>query len=67
MNVKFLGTVANVSGDLVIGDGGFFDMKNTSGNSGTLNLGGNFINKQDQSHFLETFGQFNVHWIGDVL
>ncbi|MGV9013960.1 MAG: hypothetical protein ACOH13_15320 [Flavobacteriales bacterium] len=64
LNVKFLGTVANVSGNLVIGDGGYFDMKNALGTSGTLNLGGNFINKQDQTHFLETYGQFNVTGAG---
>lgn len=58
------GSVLNITGDVVIGSGGLLDLSNTSGNSGTLNLGGDFINSADEVHFDDAFStvQFNGTW-----
>ncbi len=50
-----VGSSVNVTGNLTIGNGGALNLQNTLGASGTLRLGGNFINQETETHFLEGF------------
>ncbi|MCI1754175.1 MAG: hypothetical protein LKM36_15335 [Flavobacteriales bacterium] len=61
LSVKTAGSVLNVSGNLTIDNGGFLDLNGGLGNSGTVNIGGNWNNVQDETHFKETNGLVNFN------
>ncbi|MGB5071551.1 MAG: lamin tail domain-containing protein, partial [Flavobacteriales bacterium] len=60
LSVKTAGSVLNVSGNLTIGNGGFLDLNGGLG-SGTVSIGGNWNNVQDETHFKETNGLVNFN------
>jgi len=50
-----LGSQVLVETDLTIGTGALLDLQSTLGNSGRLDLGGNFINLNDEAAFQDNF------------
>jgi len=52
---KKSGSRVNVTGDLTIALGGRLDLQTTVSDFGTLDLGGDLINQEDQTHFREYY------------
>jgi hypothetical protein len=49
------GSMVRVTGDLSIGQGGYLDLSGSLGGSGTLQIGGNFINTDGEAQFSEPY------------
>ncbi len=55
LRANYSGSLLDISGNLTIGPGGMLNMANGAGTSGTLQLGGDFINQEVESHFSDNY------------
>lgn len=53
LKADFTGSQVNIGGDLTLAPGGVLDLSSGAGTSGTLHLGGDFINQEDEAHFVD--------------
>lgn len=65
LKADYAGSVVDVSGDLRIAPGGTLDLSSSAGNSGTLELGGDFINQEDEAHFHDNYSTVRLDGTGN--
>lgn len=67
LRCKEAGARVLVESDLTLGTGALLDLQSTLGNSGLLELGGDFINLNDQTAFLETYSTVRLNGNADQI
>ena len=65
LKADYAGSLVDINGDLRIAPGGTLDLSSTAGNSGTLELGGDFINQEDEAHFHDNYSTVLLDGIGN--
>lgn len=59
------GSQVNVTGSLTIGTGGVLDLQLSPTDFGTLKLGGNFVNQEDELHFRDIYSTVILNGTAD--